>query len=73
MAHALEVRKDGPGPPQQTERFVLAIKSVGRRFETPYERDSYEPVGGTRTGPWVGLSPTSGGTLASRTCLVGLA
>jgi carbon monoxide dehydrogenase subunit G len=42
MAHALEVRKDGAGPPRQTDRFVLAIKSVGRRFETPYERTSYE-------------------------------
>jgi uncharacterized membrane protein len=36
MAHVLEVRK------QQSERFVVAIKSVGRRFETPYERTSYE-------------------------------
>jgi uncharacterized membrane protein len=36
MAHALEVRKDG-------DRFVVALKSVGRRFETPYERTSYEP------------------------------
>ena len=42
MAHALEVRKDTPGPPQQSDRFVVAIKSVGRRFETPYERTSYE-------------------------------
>ena len=42
MAHALEVRKDTPGPPQQSGRFVVAIKSVGRRFETPYERTSYE-------------------------------
>jgi len=43
MAHALEVRKDTAGPPQQSDRFTLAIKSVGRRFETPYERISYEP------------------------------
>src|ERR671911_684738 len=43
MAHALEVRKDTPDPPQQGDRFTLAIKSVGRRFETPYERTSYEP------------------------------
>ena len=43
MAHALEVRKDTPGPPQQGDRFTLAIKSVGRRWETPYERTSYEP------------------------------
>ena len=42
MAHALEVRKDTAGPPQQSVRFTLAIKSVGRRFETPYERTSYE-------------------------------
>ena len=42
MAHALDVRKDTPGPPQQSDRFVVAIKSVGRRFETPYERTSYE-------------------------------
>jgi uncharacterized membrane protein len=42
MAHALEVRKDTPGPPQQSDRFVVAIKSVGRRFETPYERTYYE-------------------------------
>jgi uncharacterized membrane protein len=42
MAHALEVRKDTEGPPQHSDRFTLAIKSVGRRFETPYERTSYE-------------------------------
>jgi uncharacterized membrane protein len=42
MAHALEVRKDTPGPPQQSDTFTVAIKSVGRRFETPYERTSYE-------------------------------
>ena len=42
MAHVLEVRKDTPGPPQQSDRFVVAIESVGRRFETPYERTSYE-------------------------------
>ena len=42
MAHVLEVRKDTPGPPQQGDSFVVAIKSVGRRFETPYERTSYE-------------------------------
>jgi uncharacterized membrane protein len=35
MAHALEVRKETPGPPQQSDRFVVAIRSVGRRFETP--------------------------------------
>ena len=42
MADALEVRKDTAGPPQQSDRFIVAIKSVGRRFETPYERTSYE-------------------------------
>ena len=41
-AHTLEVRKDTSGPPKQSDRFTLAIKSVGRRFETPYERTSYE-------------------------------
>lgn len=43
MAHVLEVRKHTPGAPQRSEGFVVAIKSVGRRFETPYERTSYEP------------------------------
>jgi uncharacterized membrane protein len=42
MAHVLEVRKDTPGAPQQSDTFTVAIKSVGRRFETPYERTSYE-------------------------------
>ena len=42
MAHALEVLKDTEGPPQQNDRFIVAIKSVGRRFETPYERTAYE-------------------------------
>ena len=42
MAHVLEVLKDTPGRPQQGDRFVVAIKSLGRRFETPYERTSYE-------------------------------
>jgi uncharacterized membrane protein len=42
MAHVLEVRKHAPGAPQQGDRFVVAIKSVGRRFETPYERTSAE-------------------------------
>jgi ligand-binding SRPBCC domain-containing protein len=42
-AHTLEVRKDTAGPPQQGDNFTVAIKSVGRRFETPYERTSYEP------------------------------
>ena len=42
MADALEVGKDTAGPPQQSDSFIVAIKSVGRRFETPYERTSYE-------------------------------
>lgn len=42
MAHALEVRKEAPGAPQESDTFVVAIKSVGRRFETPYERMSIE-------------------------------
>jgi uncharacterized membrane protein len=42
MAHVLEVRNEAPGPPQQGDKFVVAIKSVGRRFETSYERTSYE-------------------------------
>jgi uncharacterized membrane protein len=42
MTHVLDVRKDTPGPPQQGDRFIVAIKSVGRRFETPYERSPYE-------------------------------
>lgn len=42
MSHALEVRTDTPRPPRQSGRFVLVLKSVGRRFEIPYERTSYE-------------------------------
>jgi uncharacterized membrane protein len=42
MAHVLDVRKHTPSAPQQSESFVVAIKSVGRRFETPYERTSHE-------------------------------
>jgi uncharacterized membrane protein len=42
MAHALEVLKNTEGSPQQSDRFIVAIKSVGRRFETPYERTSFE-------------------------------
>jgi uncharacterized membrane protein len=42
MAHVLEVLKDTEGPLQHSDRFTVAIKSVGRRFETPYERTSYE-------------------------------
>lgn len=42
MAHALEVRQDTSEAPHERDRFVVAIKSVGRRFETPYERTAYE-------------------------------
>jgi uncharacterized membrane protein len=42
MAHVLGVQKGSPGPPRESDTFVVAIKSVGRRFETPYERTSYE-------------------------------
>ena len=42
MAHVLGVRNETPGPPREGDRFVVAVKSVGRRFETPYERTSYE-------------------------------
>jgi uncharacterized membrane protein len=42
MAHVLEVRTEAPGRPEEGDRFIVAIKSVGRRFETPYERTSYE-------------------------------
>jgi hypothetical protein len=42
MAHVLAVRKETPGPPQESDGFVVTIKSVGRRFDTPYERSSYE-------------------------------
>jgi uncharacterized membrane protein len=42
MAHVLEVRNEAARPPQQSDRFVVAIKSVGRRFETAYERTTYE-------------------------------
>jgi uncharacterized membrane protein len=43
MAHVLEVQKDSPGPPKQGDRFTVTIKSIGRRFETPYERVSCDP------------------------------
>jgi uncharacterized membrane protein len=41
MAHVLEVRKD-IGAQQQSDTFTVVIKSVGRRFETPYQRTSSE-------------------------------
>ena len=76
MAHVLEVRKHTPGPPQQRDGFVVAIKSVGRRFETPYERTSYEPdrrytdraVGGPIPNQWwhSGFQEVPGGTRFTR-------
>ncbi len=48
MGHVLEVRTDTPGPPRVSDRFAVAIKSVGRRFQTPYERTSYEPDRGCK-------------------------
>lgn len=41
MAHVLEVVTDAPDPPRTNDRFVVAIKSLRRRFETPYERTSF--------------------------------
>jgi ligand-binding SRPBCC domain-containing protein len=40
---AIEVRKGAPGPVREGDAFTAAIKFLGRRFETPYERTSYEP------------------------------
>ena len=40
---AIEVRKGTPGPVREGDSFTVAIKFLGRRFETPYERISYEP------------------------------
>src|SRR5215208_6951492 len=42
MAHALEVLKDTEGPPQQNDRFIVAIKSVGgpipnQRWESTFQ------------------------------------
>lgn len=42
MAHTLEVRTGTPGPTKQNDRFIVVIKSVGRRFETPYERTFFQ-------------------------------
>ena len=53
MAHVLEVRQATPGAPQQREGFVVAIKSVGRRFETPYER-TFDEAGRRYTDRAVG-------------------
>lgn len=40
---AIEVRKDAPGPVREGGTFTVAVKFLGRRFETPYERTTYEP------------------------------
>ena len=40
---AIEVRKGAPGPVREGDTFTAAIKFLGRRFETPYERTTYEP------------------------------
>ncbi|WP_217913856.1 SRPBCC family protein [Miltoncostaea marina] len=42
MAHVVEVRTAAPGAPREGDRFVVTIRSLGRRFETPYVRTSYE-------------------------------
>ena len=39
---AIEV-KDAPGPLREGDTFTVVAKFLGRRFETPYERTSYEP------------------------------
>ena len=43
MAHVLDVRKHAPGRSQASDSFVVATKSAGRHFETPYERTSFAP------------------------------
>ena len=40
---AIDVSKGTPGPVRERDTFTVAIKFLGRRFETPYERTSYEP------------------------------
>jgi hypothetical protein len=42
MAHALDVRKETPDAPHAGDTFTVALESMGRRFETPYTRTSYE-------------------------------
>ena len=37
------MRKGAPGPVREGDTFTAAIKFLGRRFETPYERTTYEP------------------------------
>ncbi|HEX6228922.1 MAG TPA: SRPBCC family protein [Solirubrobacterales bacterium] len=76
MAHAMEVFSDTPGPPKQGNRFTVTIKSVGHRFETPYERTSYEAnsrctdraVGGPIPNQWWhwAVQEVPGGTCVTR-------
>jgi uncharacterized membrane protein len=40
---AIEIRKGTPGPVREGDTFTAAIKFLGRRFETPYERTAFEP------------------------------
>ena len=50
-AHTLRVRKDTPSIPQQGDRFTVAIKSVGRRFETPTRGPLMKLTDGIRIEP----------------------
>jgi uncharacterized membrane protein len=73
MADALEVRNDTAGPPRQGDRFAVAIKSIGRRFETPARGSLLKLTDGVRIEPWVGLSPASAGALRFKRSPVGRA
>jgi ligand-binding SRPBCC domain-containing protein len=42
---AIEVHKRAPGPVREGDTFTAVVKFLGRRFETPYERASYEANG----------------------------
>src|SRR3712207_4569442 len=39
----IDVSKDTPGSLREGDEFTVAIKFLGRRFETPYQGSSYEP------------------------------
>jgi uncharacterized protein YndB with AHSA1/START domain len=39
----LEVHKETQGQPEVGDRFTTVAKFLGRRFETPFERRTYEP------------------------------
>ncbi len=39
----LEVHKEAQGELREGDRFTTVAKFLGRRFETPFERASYEP------------------------------